>query len=146
MNGCLNRFSIRRTVALTTFGLILMSTSPGFSAMEVFTTKFEGVKANMGRALLSKEGKTNRLTWSEDFKIPDTPAPHWQVVDSNGNTFLLNRLTIKGDKQNKTITIPPYVKDIAKVQIWCSYAEALLGEASFTKPMAMESFDFFNPS
>jgi len=27
------------------------------------------------------------------------------------------------------------VKDIAKVQVWCSFAEALLGEASFPAPL-----------
>jgi len=29
--------------------------------------------------------------------------------------------------------LPAYVKDVAKVQIWCAWAEALLGEASFSK-------------
>jgi hypothetical protein len=48
---------------------------------------------------------------------------------------MLNGLVIKSDKHNKTITVPSSVKDIAKVQIWCAYAEVLLGEASFSKPM-----------
>ena len=57
-------------------------------------------------------------------------------MDSRGNTYLLNRLMVKGgllggDKFNKTITLPPYIQDIAKVQIWCAWAEVLLGEASF---------------
>lgn len=146
MNSLLNQFFIRRAIVLSVFGLFLVSASQGFSAMTVSTNKFEGVKANMGTAMLSKEGQTNTLTWSMDFKIPDAPAPHWQVVDSQGNTHLLNRLVIKDDKQNKSITVPSYIKDIVKVQIWCSYAEALLGEASFSKPMAMDSFDFFNPA
>ena len=146
MNRFFNRFAVRRAIALSVFGLFLVSATQAFSGMTVSTNKFEGVKANMGTATLSKEGKTNKLTWSEDFKIPDTPAPHWQVVDSQGNTHMLNRLVIKGDKQNKSITVPSYIKDIVKVQIWCSYAEALLGEASFSKPMAMDSFDFFNPA
>jgi hypothetical protein len=42
---------------------------------------------------------------------------------------------ISGDKQNRTITVPAYVKDVAKVQIWCAYAEVLLGEASFASPV-----------
>jgi hypothetical protein len=78
------------------------------------------------------------LTWSDDFKIPDTPAPHWQVVDSSGNTYLLKRLVIKGDKQNRTIEVPRYIKDIAKVQIWCAYAEVVLGEGNFASPVAMK--------
>ena len=56
-------------------------------------------------------------------------------VDSSGNTYLLQRLVIKGDKKNRSIVVPSYVKDIAKVQIWCAYAEVLLGEASFPAPV-----------
>ena len=59
------------------------------------------------------------------------------MVDSKGNTYLLNRLVIKGDKFNKSITVPSYVHDIAKVQIWCAWAEANLGEASFDKPIQL---------
>jgi hypothetical protein len=77
----------------------------------------------------------NILTLSDDFVVPDTPAPHWQVVDSKGQVFLLNRLKIKEDKYNQTITVPVYVKDIAKVQIWCAFAETLLGEAKFAAPV-----------
>src|SRR6266550_1116705 len=59
------------------------------------TNPFAGPKANRGYATLrTVEGK-RVLTWSDDFKIPDTPAPHWQVVDSSGNTYLLKRLVIK---------------------------------------------------
>ena len=109
--------------------------SNGFAADAHTTTKFEGVKANTGTATHGRNGNNDTLTWSENFKIPETPAPHWQVIDTKGNVFLLNRLTIKGDKQNRTITLPPYVHDIVKVQIWCAYAEVLLGEASFAKPI-----------
>jgi hypothetical protein len=69
--------------------------------------------------------------------VPDTPAPHWQVVDSKGNTYLLQRLKIKGNKYNKSITVPSYVQDISKVQIWCAWAEILLGEASFQSPVTI---------
>ena len=75
------------------------------------------------------------LTLSDDFVIPNTPAPHWQVVDTDGNVYLLQRLKIKGDKVNKTIIVPSYVGNVAKVQIWCAFAETLLGEASFTTPV-----------
>jgi hypothetical protein len=99
------------------------------------TTQFAGPKANKGYATHSiKDGKSI-LTWSDDFKIPDTPAPHWQVIDSSGNTYLLQRLVIKGDKQNRSVVVPAQVKDIAKVQIWCAYAEVVLGEASFPSPV-----------
>ena len=88
---------------------------------------FAGAKVNGGTVTMT--GRT--LTLSDDFKVPDTPDPHWQVVDSKGNTYLLQRLGIKGDKVNKSITLPAYVPDVAKVQIYCAWAEALLGETTF---------------
>ncbi|HSB44352.1 MAG TPA: hypothetical protein VLD60_05020 [Nitrospira sp.] len=122
---------------ITATGLFVASN--GFAADVHTTTKFEGVKANSGTASHARSGNNDTLTWSEEFKIPDTPAPHWQVVDSKGNVFLLQRLKIKGDKENRTITIPSYVHDVAKVQVYCSWAEALLGEASFAKPITTAS-------
>ncbi|MGQ0556281.1 MAG: hypothetical protein ACT4PN_10125 [Nitrospiraceae bacterium] len=117
----------------------LLVASNGFAADAHTTSKFEGVKANSGTATHGRSGNNDTLTWSEEFKIPDTPAPHWQVVDIKGNVYLLNRLVIKGDKQNRTITLPVQVNDVAKVQIWCAYAEVLLGEASFAKPIVTAS-------
>lgn len=117
----------------------LFVASMGFAADAHTTSKFEGAKANTGMATHGRQGNNDTLTWSDEFKIPDTPAPHWQVVDSKGNVFLLQRLKIKGDKENRTITIPSYVHDVAKVQIYCAWAEALLGEASFTKPIVTAS-------
>jgi hypothetical protein len=43
--------------------------------------------------------------------------------------------TLKADKLNKSITVPAYVPDISKVQIWCAYIEMSLGEASFEQPL-----------
>jgi len=103
------------------------------SSMTMRTSKFAGVKANTGTAMFRSADGKRTLTWSDDFTIPDTPAPHWQVVDSRGNVHLLNRLVIKDNRMNRTVEIPSYVRDVAKVQIWCAYAETLLGEASFPK-------------
>lgn len=135
---------MKRTVMMGLLSLVmatgLLVVSNGFAADAHTTSKFEGVKANTGAAMHGRQGNSDTLTWSEEFKIPDTPAPHWQVVDSKGNVFLLNRLKIKGgalggEKENRTITIPSYIHDVAKVQIYCAWAEALLGEASFAKPI-----------
>lgn len=122
----------------------LFVASNGLAAEAHTTAKFEGVKANSGTATHGRSGNNDTLTWSDEFKIPDTPAPHWQVVDSKGNVYLLNRLKIKGgllggEKENRTITIPSYIHDVAKVQIYCAWAEALLGEASFPKPIMTAS-------
>lgn len=99
------------------------------------TGMFAGAKANTGYAIHSVVDGKQMLSLSDEFVTPDTPAPHWQVVDSTGNVYLLNRLKIKGDKFNKTIELPSYIQDVAKVQIWCAWAETLLGEATFEKPV-----------
>ena len=96
---------------------------------------FQGAKANTGYVTHTTENGNSVLTLSDDFKSPDTPDPHWQVVDSKGNVYLLQKLSIKGDKMNRKITVPKYVPDIAKVQIWCAFAEANLGEAVFEHPV-----------
>ncbi len=36
---------------------------------------------------------------------------------------------------NRKIALPNYVKDVAKVVIWCAWAETNLGEAAFDKPV-----------
>jgi len=99
------------------------------------SSMFAGTKADKGFVTHTIENGKSVLVLSDDFVVPDTPAPMWQLVDSSGNVYLLNRLKIKGDKINKTLVIPPYVKDVAKVQIWCAFAEVLLGEASFEQPV-----------
>jgi hypothetical protein len=104
--------------------------------------KFEGAKANKGTVTHTVKDGKNVLTLSDDFQVPETPDPHWQVVDAKGNTYLLQKLKVKGgvlkgDQLNKSITVPSYVPDIAKVQIWCAWAEANLGEASFEKPVQL---------
>jgi hypothetical protein len=52
---------------------------------------------------------------------------------------MLQKLMIKGDKVNKRIVLPAYIKDVAKVQMWCAFAETNLGEAIFDKPIMLSS-------
>jgi hypothetical protein len=113
----------------------LLSATVGYAADGETTTRFEGVKVNTGTATHERRGGVDTLNWSEDFRIPDSPAPHWQVVDSKGRVYLLQRLKIKGDKENRSIKLPGYISDVAKVQIYCAWAEALLGEATFVQPV-----------
>lgn len=121
-----------RKILLSSFvAASLLVTTNSFAAEGHTSKPFTGAKANIGTVTHTKEGGKNVLTLSDDFKVPDTPDPHWQVVDSKGNVYLLQRLPIKGDKVNHSITLPAYIADIAKVQIWCAFAETLLGEASF---------------
>ena len=91
------------------------------------TINFKGVEVNKGHATLARKNGKTTLTLSSDFELPNTPAPHWQVVDGNGNVYLLQQLKIVGNKKNLSITLPAHVKSVKKVQIWCSFAEVLLG-------------------
>lgn len=102
------------------------------------SSKFTGAKANAGTVTHSQQGGKNLLTLSDDFKVPDTPDPHWQVVDSKGVVYQLDKLALKGDRIQKTITVPSYVPDVAKVVIWCAWAEANLGEATFSAPLKLK--------
>ena len=112
--------------------LSLMAFAAAGAAQSMHTSKrFSGAKVNDGTVTHVKEAGKNILKLSSDFKVPDTPDPHWQVVDSKGDVFLLQRLGIKGDKVNLQITLPSYVKDVAKVQIYCAWAEVVLGETAF---------------
>jgi hypothetical protein len=125
-----------QTVVSSLFAVACLFVAVSLSAADVHTSgPFQGVKANTGRVTHTMADGKSILTLSEDFVPPDTPDPHWQVVDSKGKVYLLDRLKAKGDKYNKSITVPAYVPDIAKVQIWCAFAEANLGEASFSSPV-----------
>jgi hypothetical protein len=120
---------------LTAAGLLLATFSVAAVAQVHKTKVFTGAKVNAGMVTHEMKNGRHMLTLSDDFKTPDTPDPHWQVVDSKGQSYLLQRLMIKGDKMNKTIELPPYVYDVAKVQIWCAWAETVLGETSFDPPI-----------
>jgi hypothetical protein len=119
-------------------GFGLLATSQLYAAeMMMRSGAFKGPKANTGTVSASKEGGKIVLALSDDFKTPDTPDPHWQVVDSKGTIFMLQKISIKDNKMNRKITLPDYIKDVAKVVIWCAWAETNLGEASFDKPVVM---------
>ena len=99
------------------------------------TTPFAGKVVNGGTVTHQSIGGRHVLTVSDDFQVPGSPDPHWQVIDSKGNAYLLNRVSIKDDKVNRSITLPSYIHDVAKVQMWCAWAEVVLGEASFPRPV-----------
>lgn len=96
--------------------------------------KFQGPKANTGTAIHINENGKSMLKVSADFKVPDTPAPTWRVVDSKGNIYTLDAFKIKGGEKRE-VMVPNYVHNIAKVQVWCAFAEVLLGEASYSTPV-----------
>jgi hypothetical protein len=136
------QFMIRNSIRTGLLAVAAIAMTASLALAQGHTsTKFSGAKVNAGTVTHSVKDGRNVLTLSSDFQVPDTPDPHWQVVDSKGYTYLLQRLGVKNlggivkDKINQSITLPAYIKDVAKVQIYCAWAEAVLGEASFSAPM-----------
>ena len=123
------------TALLTVTALVVTVTLAG--AQTQTSRPFSGAKVNGGTVTSAVKAGRIVLTLSDDFVVPDTPDPHWQVVTATGQVFLLQRLGVKSlgglakDRVNMSITLPDYIKDVASVQIYCSWAEAVLGEAPF---------------
>lgn len=129
---------VRKMLALAVAAVAVLAAGAGdgtLVAQSHTSRPFAGVKVNGGTVTHSVQNGRHVLTLSGDFKVPDTPDPHWQVVDAQGRVHLLQRLGVKGgvggDRINTSITLPAYVGSVAKVQIYCAWAEALLGEAGF---------------
>jgi len=121
---------------LSAVAVVLILGTNKFGAQMQKSSPFAGPKANTGYVTMMKQSGKITLTLSDDFVVPDTPDPHWRVVDSKGVVYDLQKLKIKNDGYNKSITLPSYVKDVAKVVIWCAFAETNLGEASFKSPIS----------
>ena len=132
---------MNKTMQFVLRGLLMTTMLFAVSAVaqDTHTTgQFQGPKANKGHVTHSTRDGKSVLTLSDDFVVPDTPDPHWRVVDSDGNVYDLDKLKKKafvGDKYQKEIAVPSYVKNVSKVIIWCAWAEANLGEASFSSPV-----------
>ena len=111
-----------KTVLASLTALVIAVTS-SFAQDTHKSGPFQGAKANKGFVTHTTVNGKSTLMLSDDFVPPQTPDPHWQVVDSNGKTYLLDRLMTKEQKVKKSIVVPDYVPDIAKVQMWCAFAE-----------------------
>jgi len=111
-----------------------MNTMMG-TPMKSMSTLFNGPEVKGGSVMATRTSDGIMLSLSDDFMIPGAPAPHWQVVDAAGNAYLLQRLQVAGDRVNRTITVPAYVRQVSKVRIYCAFAEVVLGEVSFTSPV-----------
>jgi hypothetical protein len=57
--------------------------------------------------------------------------PGERVVDSQGNIYTLDAFKIKGGEKRE-VSVPAYVKDIVKVQVYCAWAQVIPGEAGFS--------------
>ena len=119
---------------------MLLAVNSYAAKMDMHTSsQFQGPKANTGTAIHYVENGKSMLKVSDDFKVPDTPAPTWRVVDSQGNVYTLDAFKVKGtlgtNAENREIEVPSYVKDVVRVQVYCAWAQVLLGEASFSSPV-----------
>ena len=81
------------TVLLSATALAAAATTA--SAQTQTSSPFTGAKVNGGTVTAAVQNGKTVLTLSADFKVPDTPDPHWQIVDSKGNTYVLQRLGVK---------------------------------------------------
>jgi len=105
------------------------------TAMKTTSAMFDGPEVKGGNVVATRTTDGIMLTLSDDFVVPGAPAPHWQVVDTMGNVYLLQRLQVAGDRMHRTITVPAYVRAVSRVRIYCAFAEVVLGEASFSSPV-----------
>jgi len=121
-------------VALGTLAALALVASTTVAA-EHMTRPFTGKAVNGGTVSVSQQGGKTVLSLSGDFQVPGSPDPHWQVVDSKGTVYLLDRLKLKDDTIKTSITLPAYVPNVVKVQMWCAWAEVVLGEAPFAAPV-----------
>jgi len=82
--------------------LALLVTVNSFAAkMEPHTSsQFQGPKANTGTVTHYIENGKSMLKVSDDFKVPDTPAPTWRVVDAKGN---VSDITISDVRQSNGV-------------------------------------------
>ena len=125
---------LNRVLSLFAVMAMLVTVNSFAAKMDVHTSgKFEGPKANTGTVSHFVENGKSMLKVSDDFKVPDTPAPTWRVVDAKGNIYTLDAFKIKsGNKEKREVVLPAYVPNVVKVQVYCAWAEVILGEASFS--------------
>lgn len=125
---------LKNMLSVFSLAVTLFAASVSFAAGGARTSaQFQGPKANTGTVTNVVENGKNILRVSADFKVPDTPAPTWRVVDSKGNIYTLDAFKTKAGEKREVV-VPAYVHDIARVQVYCAWAEVLLGETSFSSP------------
>ena len=126
---------LNRLLSVFALTALLAASAAWAASMDTHTSSmFQGPKANTGTVSHSIENGKSILRVSSDFKVPDTPAPTWRVVDSNGAIYTLDAFKIKGGEKRE-VEVPSYISNIAKVQVYCAWAQVLLGEASFSMPV-----------
>src|SRR5438876_10394493 len=99
---------------LASLTALVIAVTSSFAQESHKSGPFQGAKANKGFVTRSTPNGKSTLTLSDEFIPPQTPDPEWEVVDSNGKSYLMDRLMTKGEKVKKSIVEREYVSDIAK--------------------------------
>ena len=86
-----------KTLLASLTALVVAATS-SFAQDTHKSGPFQGAKANKGYVTHTTANGKSTLTLSDDFVPPQTPDPHWQVVDSNGKPTRVG-FRIDGDKK-----------------------------------------------
>jgi len=82
----MKRFQQFRTALLLSVIAMILATN-AFAAQVQKSGAFIGPTANTGFVTMTKQNGKIVLTLSDDFVVPDTPDPHWRVVDSKGTVY-----------------------------------------------------------
>lgn len=99
--------NITRTLSLCA-GMLLLTASFAAAAdlnAQHTSNMFAGPKANTGTVIHIYENGKSILRVSHDFKVPDTPAPSWRVMDASGTVYTLDAFKIKGCEK-RTVRLP----------------------------------------
>lgn len=92
---------IKRMLSVFTLTALALAAA---AKMDVHTSSgFQGPKANTGTVSHTIENGKSILRVSQDFKVPDTPAPTWRVVDSKGAIYTLDAFKIKGGEKREVV-------------------------------------------
>src|SRR6266699_2662684 len=97
--------NMNKTIRFLFLAMLMMTTlfaASAFAQDMHTSSQFQGPKANKGHVTHSARDGKSVLTLSDDFVVPDTPDPHWQVVDSDGNVYLLDKLKKKACSATNT--------------------------------------------
>src|SRR6266700_3918399 len=108
------KMKLNRSLSAIAVFTMLVTVNTIAAKMDTHTSsKFEGPKANTGTVMHYVENGKSMLKVSDDFKVPDTPAPTWRVVDSKGTVYTLDAFKIKsGNNEKREVVVPSYVPNI----------------------------------
>src|ERR1043165_10182076 len=84
----------------------VLTTAAGPAPVTRVSKPFSGAKVNKGTVTMVVDAGKTVLTLSDDFEVPGTPDPHWQIVDAKGNVFLLQGPPATGAKATQPTTPP----------------------------------------